>query len=114
MTCEIVGLATLSARLDPEDLREVVAAYHGCIRDVVEQQNGFVAKFLPEGALVCFGYPQAGEERLAKLEALFRPSRIGLSETIPLFAPLLSIPLGERYTPTSNHRSRPRPFPGAR
>src|SRR5262245_27083064 len=62
MACEIVGLATLSARLDPEDLREVVAAYHGCIREVVEQQKGFVAKFLPEGALVCFGYPQANED----------------------------------------------------
>jgi class 3 adenylate cyclase len=62
MACQIVGLATLSARLDPEDLREVVDAYHGCIRKVVRQQNGLVAKFLPEGALVCFGYPQAHED----------------------------------------------------
>jgi class 3 adenylate cyclase len=44
-------------------------------------------------------HPDGGEERLAKLEALLERSNSSLSETVPLLAPLLSIPLGERYTP---------------
>ena len=58
MACEIVGLATLSARLDPEDLREVVAAYHGCIREVVEQQKG-----------ICRQVPARGGARLLWVSA---------------------------------------------
>ncbi len=62
MVCNMVGSAALAARLDPEDLREVVATYHRCVREVVERRGGFVAKFTADGALVYFGYPQAHED----------------------------------------------------
>src|SRR5438132_4910526 len=62
MFCDLVGSTELSSRLDPEDLREVVAAYHRAVADVVTGFDGFVAKYLGDGVLVYFGYPQAHED----------------------------------------------------
>jgi class 3 adenylate cyclase/predicted ATPase len=62
MFCDLVGSTELSARLDPEDLREVIAAYHGAVADVVRSFDGFVAKYMGDGILVYFGYPQAHED----------------------------------------------------
>ncbi len=59
--CDLVGSTTLGARLDPEDLREVVAAYHGCVTSEVIRFGGFVAKYMGDGVLVYFGYPVAQE-----------------------------------------------------
>ena len=61
MFCDLVGSTELSARLDPEDLREVIAAYHRAVTDVVRSFDGFVAKYMGDGVLVYFGYPQAHE-----------------------------------------------------
>lgn len=61
MFCDLVGSTTLSARLDPEDLRTVVSAYHRCCAQAVERHGGFVAKYMGDGVLVYFGYPQARE-----------------------------------------------------
>ena len=61
MFCDIVGSTALSARLDPEDMREVIAAYQGCVSETVHRFGGFVAKFVGDGVLVYFGYPQAHE-----------------------------------------------------
>jgi class 3 adenylate cyclase len=58
MFCDLVGSTALAARLDPEDLREVIAAYHG----VVAGFDGFVAKYMGDGVLVYFGYPRAHED----------------------------------------------------
>jgi class 3 adenylate cyclase/predicted ATPase len=62
MFCDLAGSTALSARLDPEDLREVIAAYHHTVADVVRRFDGFVAKYMGDGVLVYFGYPRAHEE----------------------------------------------------
>jgi len=62
MFCDLVGSTGLSARLDPEDLREVIAAYHRAVAEVVAGLDGFVAKYMGDGVLVYFGYPQAHED----------------------------------------------------
>jgi class 3 adenylate cyclase/predicted ATPase len=60
--CDLVGSTALSARLDPEDLREVIAAYHRAVVDVVRNLDGFVAKYMGDGVLIYFGYPRAHED----------------------------------------------------
>src|SRR5580704_14236887 len=62
MFCDLVGSTELSARLDPEDLRDVIAAYHRAVADVVRSFDGFVAKYMGDGVLVYFGYPRAHED----------------------------------------------------
>jgi class 3 adenylate cyclase/predicted ATPase len=62
MFCDLVGSTELSARLDPEDLREVIAAYHHAVADIVRSFDGFVAKYMGDGVLVYFGYPRAHED----------------------------------------------------
>ena len=60
--CDLVGSTALSVRFDPEDLREVIAAYHGAVADVVRSFDGFVAKYMGDGVLIYFGYPRAHED----------------------------------------------------
>ncbi len=62
MFCDLVGSTALSARFDPEDLCEVIGAYHRCVADTVGRFDGFVAKYMGDGVLVYFGYPQAHED----------------------------------------------------
>src|ERR1700758_4240798 len=62
MFSDLVGSTALAARLDPEDLREVIAAYHRAVADIVKSFDGFVAKYMGDGVLVYFGYPRAHED----------------------------------------------------
>ena len=62
MFCDLVGSTALSTRLDPEDLREVIGAYHRAVAETVGRFDGFVAKYMGDGVLVYFGYPQAHED----------------------------------------------------
>src|SRR5262249_22948445 len=62
MFSDLVGSTALSARMDPEDLREVISAYQKCVADSVQRFGGFVAKYMGDGVLVYFGYPQAHED----------------------------------------------------
>src|SRR5262249_19855650 len=62
MFADLVGSTALGARLDPEDLREVISTYHGCVAGAVAQFDGFVAHYVGDGVLVYFGYPQAHED----------------------------------------------------
>jgi class 3 adenylate cyclase len=62
MFCDLVGSTPLSARYDPEDLREVIGAYHRAVADTVARFAGFVAKYMGDGVLVYFGYPEAHED----------------------------------------------------
>jgi class 3 adenylate cyclase len=62
MFCDLVGSSALSARMDPEDLREIISAYQKCVADTVRRFGGFVAKYLGDGVLVYFGYTQAHED----------------------------------------------------
>jgi len=58
---DLVGSTALSTRLDPEDLRDVIAVYQRCVEETVRRFDGFVAKFMGDGVLVYFGYPEAHE-----------------------------------------------------
>ena len=62
MFCDLVGSTALSARLDPEDLREVISAYQICVTETVQRFNGTVARYLGDGVLAYFGYPRAQED----------------------------------------------------
>jgi class 3 adenylate cyclase len=62
MFCDLVGSTPLSTRYDPEDLREIVGAYHRCVADTVGRFGGFVAKYMGDGVLIYFGYPEAHED----------------------------------------------------
>jgi class 3 adenylate cyclase len=62
MFCDLVGSTPLSTRFDPEDLREIVGAYHRCVTDTVGRFGGFVAKYMGDGVLVYFGYAEAHED----------------------------------------------------
>ena len=53
--CDLVGSTPLSTRFDPEDLREIVGAYHRCVADTVGRFGGFVAKYMGDGVLIYFG-----------------------------------------------------------
>ena len=58
----MVGSTALSARMDPEDLREVISAYQKSVAEPVQRFGGFVAKYMGDGVLMYFGYPQAHED----------------------------------------------------
>ena len=60
--CDLVGSTELSARLDPEDMGQVIRAYQGCCAGVVQRWDGHVAKYMGDGVLVYFGWPQAHED----------------------------------------------------
>src|SRR6516164_2557639 len=62
MFCDLVGSTPLSTRLDPEDLRDVIGAYHRAAADVIARFDGFVAKYMGDGVLAYFGYPRAHED----------------------------------------------------
>jgi class 3 adenylate cyclase/ferredoxin len=62
MFCDLVGSTALAARLDPEDLREIIGAYHRAVAENVSAFDGFVAKYMGDGVLVYLGYPRAHED----------------------------------------------------
>jgi predicted ATPase/class 3 adenylate cyclase len=62
MFCDLVGSSALSARLDPEDLRAVIGTYHSCIAEVIARNEGVIARYMGDGVLAYFGFPQAHED----------------------------------------------------
>ena len=62
MFSDLVGSTAMSARMDPEDLREIISTYQKCVADTVRRFGGFVAKYMGDGVLIYFGYPQAHED----------------------------------------------------
>ena len=68
MFCDLVGSTALSARMDPEDLRNVIGAYHHCVAETVARFKGFVAKYMGDGVLVYFGYPGAHEDDVERAD----------------------------------------------
>jgi len=104
MFSDLVGSTALAARMDPEDLREVIAAYQKCVAATVRRLGGFVAKFLGDGVLVYFGYPQAHEhdaeqavraglELIAAVTALKSPAalqaRVGIATGLVIVGDLI-------------------------
>src|SRR5499433_3373488 len=62
MICDLVGSTALSARLDPEDMRAVIDAYHAACARITRTYEGFLAEFRGDGILAYFGYPVAHED----------------------------------------------------
>ena len=62
MFCDLVGSTAISTRLDPEELRELIGAYHRCVAEAVRRFDGLVAKYMGDGVLVYFGFPRAHED----------------------------------------------------
>lgn len=89
MFSDMVGSTALSARMDPEDLRDVISAYQNCVAEIVPRFGGFVAKYMGDGVLVYFGYPEAHEddaERAARAGLELIAGVAGLETGIPLQA----------------------------
>jgi class 3 adenylate cyclase/predicted ATPase len=87
MFADLVGSTALSARMDPEDLREVISGYQKCVAETVQRFGGFVAKYLGDGVLVYFGYPQAHEddaERAVRAGLELLQTVSGLKSSAPL------------------------------
>jgi class 3 adenylate cyclase/tetratricopeptide (TPR) repeat protein len=59
---DMVGSTALSTRLDPEDLREIISSYQNCVTQIIRRSGGFVARYMGDGVLAYFGYPEAHEE----------------------------------------------------
>jgi class 3 adenylate cyclase len=90
MFSDLVGSTALSARMDPEDLRDVISAYQKCVAETVGRYGGFVAKYMGDGVLVYFGYPQAHEHDAE------RAVRAGLELVAAVAAVKSSVPLQAR------------------
>ena len=90
MFSDLVGSTALSARLDPEDLREVISAYQKCVAETVRRFGGFVAKYMGDGVLIYFGYPQAHEDDAE------RAVRVGLEIVAAITAMKSSVPIQTR------------------
>ena len=89
MFSDLVGSTELAARMDPEDLREVISAYQKCVAETVRRFDGFVAKYMGDGVLVYFGYPQAHEDDAeravrAGLELVEATSKLTTAAGVPL------------------------------
>jgi class 3 adenylate cyclase len=89
MFCDLVGSTALSTRLDPEDTREIISAYHRSCAETITRSGGFVAKYMGDGLLTYFGYPQAHEDDAE------RAVRTGLA----LVAEVGKLTVTEGYTP---------------
>ena len=104
MFSDLVGSTALSGQMDPEDLRELISAYQTCVAETVRRHGGFVAKYLGDGVLVYFGYPQAHEddaeqavraglETIAAVTALKMPvplqTRVGIATGVVVVGDLI-------------------------
>ena len=92
MFSDLVGSTALSARMDPEDLREVIAAYQKCVSETVCRFGGFVAKYMGDGVLAYFGYPQAHEHDAEHAVQ----AAVALVESVPKLPTVAGSPLQVR------------------
>ena len=92
MFCDLVGSTALSARLDPEDMREIVGAYHRTCAEQITKAGGFVAKYMGDGVLAYFGYPQAHEHDAERAVL----AGLALVETVPKLKTAAGAPLQVR------------------
>ena len=92
MFCDLVGSTALSARLDPEDMRQVMVVYHGRIAEVIAGYQGTVARYMGDGVLAYFGYPQAHED---DAEQALRAG-LALVDAVPNLQTRVDVPLQVR------------------
>ena len=88
MFVDLVGSTALSARLDPEDMREIVGGYHRSCAEQITRAGGFVAKYMGDGVLAYFGYPQAHEHDAERAVV----AGLALAEAVPMLRPLPALP----------------------
>ena len=117
MFCDLVGSTALSTRLDPEDLREVIGAYHRAVTEVVTEFDGFISRYMGDGVLVYFGYPQAHEDdaeravraALSAIAAIGRldfnsvklQARVGIATGLVVVGDLIGVAVGDLIAPGS-------------
>jgi class 3 adenylate cyclase/tetratricopeptide (TPR) repeat protein len=92
MFCDLVGSTALSARLDPEDMREIVGAYHRSCAEQITKAGGFVAKYMGDGVLAYFGYPEAHEHDAERAVL----AGLALVEALPKLSTMAGSPLQVR------------------
>jgi class 3 adenylate cyclase/predicted ATPase len=92
MFCDLVGSTALSARLDPEDMREIIGAYHRSCAEQITKAGGFVAKYMGDGVLAYFGYPQAHEHDAERAVL----AGLALVEAVPMLRTAAGVPLQVR------------------
>ena len=92
MFVDLVGSTAMSARLDPEDMREVVGAYHRLCEDLIARAGGFVAKYMGDGVLAYFGYPHAHEHDAERAVQ----AGLALVEATPKLNTVAGVPLAVR------------------
>ncbi len=92
MFCDLVGSTALSGRLDPEDLRGIIGAYHRCCAELIERCGGFVAKYMGDGVLAYFGYPQAHEHDAERAVQ----AGLAIVEAVPKLVTIADSPLQVR------------------
>src|SRR5450432_2137277 len=92
MFVDLVGSTALSARLDPEDMREIVGAYHRSCAEQITKAGGFVAKYMGDGVLAYFGYPQAHEHDAERAVL----AGLALAEAVPKLSTMAGPPLQVR------------------
>src|ERR1700722_1076814 len=92
MFVDLVGSTALSARLDPEDMREIVGAYHRSCAEQITKAGGFVAKYMGDGVLAYFGYPQAHEHDAERAVL----AGLALVEAVPVLKTAAGAPLQVR------------------
>jgi predicted ATPase/class 3 adenylate cyclase len=62
MFVDLVESTTLAARLDPEEMAEVLRTYQSAVAGAIARFEGHVAKYMGDGVLAYFGYPRAHED----------------------------------------------------
>jgi hypothetical protein len=88
MFSDLVSSTALAARMDPEDLRELISAYQKCVAETVSRFGGFVAKYMGDGVLVYFGYPRAHEDDAERAVGRdWRSSRRSVRRTVFVLIP---------------------------
>ncbi|MHB8270700.1 adenylate/guanylate cyclase domain-containing protein [Bradyrhizobium sp.] len=92
MFVDLVGSTAMSARLDPEDMREIVGAYHRSCAEQISKIGGFVAKYMGDGVLAYFGYPQAHEHDAERAVL----AGLALVEAVPKLSTMAGSPLQVR------------------
>jgi class 3 adenylate cyclase/predicted ATPase len=92
MFVDLVGSTALSARLDPEDMREIVGAYHRSCAEQITKAGGFVARYMGDGLLAYFGYPQAHEHDAERAVL----AGLALVEAVPMLKTAAGAPLQVR------------------
>jgi class 3 adenylate cyclase len=128
MFCDLVGSTALSSHLDPEDLREVIGAYHRAVTEIVAEFDGFVSRYMGDGVLVYFGYPQAHEDDaeravragLGAIDAVRRldvksvklQARVGIATGLVVVGDLIGVGAAQEQIGRRRDAEPRRPFAG--